>query len=171
MELGGEREGAEEEEHEEHAAVLEVVEVGGVDPAAGEDAEVRGVEHLDAHVGEGAAGDHVELEQPQRRRRGGAGDGVPGADAEGGGRRGEARRRGPGPPQPHEQEQRAGECVALEGTHRGSAGGRCWLVGPPRRRVELPGLADRGLTFGRGRPGERRRCGGGCRGSSEARRC
>ena len=94
MELGGEREGAEEEEHEEHAAVLEVVEVCGVDPAGGEDAEVRGVEHLDAHVREGAAGDDVELEQPQRGRRG---DGVPGADAEGGGGRGEAGSVGPRP--------------------------------------------------------------------------
>jgi len=95
--MGGEGEGAKDEEHEEHAAVLEVVEVCGVDPAGGEDAEVRGVEHLDAHVREGAASDDVELEQPQRRRRGGAGDGVPGADAEGGGGRGEAGSVGPRP--------------------------------------------------------------------------
>ena len=75
--------------------MLEVVEVGGVEGAAGgEDAEVGGVEHLDAHVREGAAGDDVELEQPQRG--GGAGDdGVPGADAEGGGGRGEAGSVGP----------------------------------------------------------------------------
>ena len=75
--------------------MLEVVEVGGVEGAAGgEDAEVGGVEHLDAHVREGAAGDDVELEQPQRG--GGAGDdGVPGAGAEGGGGRGEAGSVGP----------------------------------------------------------------------------
>jgi len=95
--MGGEGEGAKDEGHEEHAAVLEVVEVGGVEGAAGgEDAEVGGVEHLDAHVREGAAGDDVELEQPQRG--GGAGDdGVPGADAEGGGGRGEAGSVGPRP--------------------------------------------------------------------------
>ena len=79
--MGGEGEGAEEEEHEEHAAVLEVVEVGGVEGAAGgEDAEVGGVEHLDAHVREGAAGDDAA----GRRRKGRRGS-----------RRGRGRRRGP----------------------------------------------------------------------------
>lgn len=83
--MGEEGEDAEEEEHEEHAAVLEVVEVGGVDAAVGEDVEVGGVEHLDAHVEEGAAGNDVELEvggEPRRRAAAADVHGVPGAQPE-----------------------------------------------------------------------------------------
>ena len=98
-ELGGEGESAEEEEHEEHPAVLEVVEVRRVDfPAVDEDPEVRGVEHLHAHVRERAPRHHVELQQPQRRGGGGGAHGVPCPDAERRRRRGVSRRRAPDPP-------------------------------------------------------------------------
>lgn len=127
--LGEEGEDAEEEEHEKHAAVLEVVEVGGVDAAVGEDVEVGGVEHLDAHVEEGAAGDDVELEvggEPRRRAAAADVHGVPGAQPEPARVGGEPRRRRPHVPRPHRQEQRPRQHVPLERPHRRGSPALTW---------------------------------------------
>jgi hypothetical protein len=108
--------------------MLEVVEVGRVDLPAGEDAEVRGVEHLHAHVGQRAAGHHVQLQVAQAAR----GDGVPGAHAEGGRVGGEPRHGGPDPPQPHREEQGAREHVALERPHGAVCHDRSPRISRPR---------------------------------------
>ena len=59
----GEKSGdAEEEEHEEHTGVLEVVHVSGIEDATVyEDLKVGCVEKLDAEVKKGPAHDQVEL--------------------------------------------------------------------------------------------------------------
>uniref|UniRef100_A0A804UAU6 Uncharacterized protein n=1 Tax=Zea mays TaxID=4577 RepID=A0A804UAU6_MAIZE len=123
--LGEEGERAEEEEHEQHAGVLEVDEAVRADPgAAGEDAAAE----LQAHVQERAAGHQVELQQA-----GALGEGVPRADAERRRVGGEARDAGPHPPQAHRQEQRPRQDVAVERPHFGA-----------RRRAALLGSARLG---------------------------
>jgi hypothetical protein len=128
--LGEEGERAEEEEHEQHAGVLEVDEAVRADPgAAGEDAAAE----LQAHVQERAAGHQVELQQA-----GPLGEGVPRADAERRRVGGEARDAGPHPPQAHRQEQRPRQDVAVERPHFGARrraarlGSARWVAGSRR---------------------------------------
>ena len=98
--------------------MLEVVEVCRVDSAAGcKYVEMSRVKHLHAHIQEGASGDHVELEVPQRPAAAAAHE-VPDEEAEPGRVEGEARHGRPHVPGAHGQEQRSRQKVPLERPHQ-----------------------------------------------------
>lgn len=99
--------------------MLEVVHVGGVEDAAvDEDPQVGGVEELDAEVEQGAPDHEVELQVDEAPAAEPFGGGVPRARPEGLGGGGESGEGAPHVPQAHQEEQRPGESVPFEGTHR-----------------------------------------------------
>lgn len=55
---------AEEEEHEQHSSVLEIIQVIGIESAIDSEFQMRGVEKLDAHIRERPDQKNVKLQVP-----------------------------------------------------------------------------------------------------------
>ena len=109
----GEKSGdAEEEEHEEHTGVLEVVHVSGIEDATVyEDLKVGCVKKLDAEVKKGPAHDQVELKVDEAAVKEPIRDGVPRSSSEGLWTGDEPGERAPHVPKPGREEQSSGERV------------------------------------------------------------
>lgn len=60
--LGEQSDETEDEEHEKHPRVLEIVHVGRIQDTIDKELEMSGVEELDAQVNERANGDNVKLQ-------------------------------------------------------------------------------------------------------------
>ena len=113
--LGEQSDKTEDEEHEKHPRVLEVVHVGRVQDTIDKEVEMSGVEELDAQVNEWANGDNVKLQvlDPTVETR----DRVPNSNTKWVGVGYEANHRAPYVPYSNHKEQRTWQSMTFERTH------------------------------------------------------
>ena len=113
--LGEQSDKTEDEEHEKHPRVLEIVHVGRVQDTIDKEVEMSGVEELDAQVNEWANGDNVKLQvlDPTVETR----DRVPNSNPKWLGVGYEANHRAPNVPDSNHKEQRTWQSMTFERTH------------------------------------------------------
>ena len=113
--LGEQSDEAEDEEHEKHPWMLEVVHVGRIQYTIDKELEMSRVEELDAQVNERANGDNVELQvlEPVVETR----DRVPNSNTKWVGVGYESNHRAPNVPYSNHKEQCTWQSMAFERTH------------------------------------------------------